>query len=77
MKLDWQLIGEWAAIGGIVGYMAFDALIAYIIQYKSLRERKISKYVGWLSFMEVDKANGGKLYFGDKPWKNLENRVKK
>jgi hypothetical protein len=78
MKLDWQLIGEWAALGIIMGYMAFDALAAYIIEHRSRKEQKTSRYAGPFSFMAVDKANDGKLYFGDKPWKNqnLENRIK-
>jgi len=77
MNLDLQLIGEYVTIGSMMGYMAYDALTACIIERKSLHEQKISKYVGWFSFMAVDKANGGKLYFGDKPWKNqnLENNV--
>jgi len=78
MKFDWQLIGEWATIGAILGYMAYDAYVDWSINRKSLDEQKTSKYVGWFSFMTVDKANGGTLYFGDKPWKNqnLESRTK-
>ena len=76
MKPDWQLIGGLTALGVIMGYLICDAYLSYRIGCKNREIQKVSKYIGPFSFRRVDDANDGKLYFGDKPWKNLENRVK-
>lgn len=77
MKINWNEAGYIIALGTFAGYMIYDSIVAYSISCKSLEMRKTSKYVGLFSFKEVNDANNNKLYFGDKPWKNLETLEKK